>query len=225
MSTVAIFDTGDPEQLSEGLEAAVRALRAGELVVLPTDTVYGVAADAFEASSVARLLEAKGRGREMPPPVLISAATTLDALAVGVPDWVRALVEEYWPGALTLVCRQQPSLTWDLGDTLGTVAVRMPRHDVALELLSRSGPTAVTSANLSGQPAATTIEEAHQMLGDSVSVYLDAGPAPDDVQASTILDCTGDTPFVLREGALPLAELRTFLAGAGVSLEVDRPGA
>lgn len=223
-SVGTIYDTSDPEQLERGLEAAARALRDGELIVLPTDTVYGVGADAFEASSVAGLLAAKGRGREMPPPVLISAATTIDALALGLPQWARSLVEEYWPGPLTLVCHQQPSLTWDLGETKGTVAMRMPDHEVALELLSRVGPTAVSSANTTGRPAATTAAEAAGMLGEHVSVILDAGPAGGG-PASTILNCTTDRPFVLREGAIPTGELRTFLAGLDVELETDRPGA
>lgn len=223
-SVGTIFDVSDPEQRDEGLDAAITALRNGDLVVLPTDTVYGVAADAFQASAVAALLAAKGRGRQMPPPVLISAATTIDALALGLPDWVRALVEEYWPGPLTVVCHQQPSLTWDLGETRGTVAVRMPDHPVALDLLERVGPTAVSSANVSGQPAATTAAEAADMLGGHVSVILDAGPAPGG-EASTILNCTGERPFVLRQGAIPVEELRVFLAGAGTELEVDDPGA
>src|SRR5690606_16341357 len=138
--------------------------------------------------------------------------------------WVRALVEEYWPGPLTLVCTQQPSLTWDLGETKGTVAVRMPDHPVAMELLSRVGPTAVSSANTTGLPAATTAAESVAMLGESVSVSQDAGPAGDG-PPSTILNCTAERPFVLREGALPLGELQTFLAGLDVELEVDRPGA
>lgn len=217
MSTVATtYDARDPEQLQAGLEAAVLAVRAGHLVVLPTDTVYGLAADAFEPRAVAGLLAAKGRGREMPPPVLISDAGTIDALALEVPRWARALVERYWPGALTVVCHQQPSLTWDLGETRGTVAIRMPDHEAARELLSRSGPLAVSSANLTGRPAATTAEEAADMLGEEVEVILDAGPAPGGV-ASTILDCTGAHPYLLREGAIGTGELRDFLA----SLEDD----
>ncbi len=213
MSNVATtYDASNPEQLQAGLEAAVLAVRAGNLVVLPTDTVYGVAADAFEPRAVARLLAAKGRGREMPPPVLISDAGTIDALALEVPTWARALVENYWPGALTVVCHQQPSLTWDLGETRGTVAIRMPDHEVALELLSRSGPLAVSSANLTGRPAATTAGEAADMLGEEVAVILDAGAATGGV-ASTILDCTGASPYLLREGAIAAIELRQFLAG------------
>ena len=153
-------------------------MQRGQLVVLPTDTVYGIGADAFDPDAVKRLLDAKGRGREMPPPVLVSAPTTLDALAVGVPSYARALIAELWPGPLTLVCRQQPSLQWDLGDTRGTVAVRMPDHEVALELLARTGPLAVSSANRTGRPAATDADAAEEMLGTSVAVILDAGPTP-----------------------------------------------
>jgi tRNA threonylcarbamoyl adenosine modification protein (Sua5/YciO/YrdC/YwlC family) len=186
-------------------------------VVLPTDTVYGIGADAFSPEAVQRLLEAKGRGREMPPPVLVSSTGTLEALTTGVPGWVHALVEAYWPGPLTLVCRQQASLRWDLGDTRGTVAVRMPHDEVALALLDRTGPLAVTSANLTGLPAATDADGAEAMLGDAVSVVLDGGPTTSDL-ASTILDCTAEQPRVLRAGALEPAELRTFLAGHGVAL-------
>jgi tRNA threonylcarbamoyl adenosine modification protein (Sua5/YciO/YrdC/YwlC family) len=194
-------------------------------VVFPTDTVYGIGADAFDPASVRRLLGAKGRGRDMPPPVLVSAATTLDALAVGVPSYARALIEELWPGPLTIVCRQQPSLQWDLGDTRGTVAVRMPDHPVALELLARTGPLAVSSANLTGKAAATDADEADAMLGDAVEVLLDGGPTPGSV-ASTIVDATGDTARVLRLGAVPVERLNEVLEPLGVAIEDgagDRP--
>lgn len=203
---------------ADAIEAATLAVRRGELVVLPTDTVYGLGADAFDADAVAALLRAKGRGRDMPPPVLVSAPTTIDALAVGLPAWARALVEEFWPGPLTLVCRQQASLRWDLGDARGTVAVRMPDHDVALEVLERTGPMAVSSANLTGRPAARDAEEAEDMLGDRVAVVLDAGPAPGG-EASTIVDATGERPRVLRWGALPAARLAEVLAPLGVDLQ------
>lgn len=214
------FRTADPDQLEEGLSAAVAAIRSGELVVMPTDTVYGVAADAFDPPAVSRLLAAKGRGREMPPPVLVSAVATLDALASGLPDWVRTLVQRYWPGALTVVVHEQGSLQWDLGDTRGTVAVRMPHDPVALALLERTGPLAVSSANISGRPAATEASQAEEMLGDAVAVILDGGPTRGDL-ASTILDCTGPRPRVLREGALSTAELAAVLDAAGVELEED----
>lgn len=209
------YPTSTPEELEAALAAATVAVRQGKLVVLPTDTVYGVGADAFEAAAVRRLLAAKGRGREMPPPVLISAAITADALARSLPDSARALMERFWPGPLTLVATQQPSLSWDLGETRGTVAIRMPDHPVALALLERTGPMAVTSANLTGRPAATDVSEAERMLGESVEAYLDGGPSTGG-QASTILDVTGETPRVLRRGALTVDELDEALADLGV---------
>ena len=205
------FDLAVDAERETGLEEAARSIQRGRLVVLPTDTVYGVGCDAFNPQAVQRLLDAKGRGREMPPPVLVSAKTTLEALAVGIPDWARALVDELWPGPLTLVFRQQASLQWDLGETRGTVAVRMPDHDVALELLARTGPLAVSSANLSGQPAATDADEAERMLGDTVRVLLDGGPTPGAV-ASTIVDCTGQQGRLLRGGVIPLATLNEVVA-------------
>jgi L-threonylcarbamoyladenylate synthase len=207
----------DDEAREQGIEAAALAVRRGELVVLPTDTVYGVAADAFDPAAVRRLLAAKGRGRDMPPPVLVSAATTLDALATGVPGYARVLVDHFWPGPLTLVCTQQTSLQWDLGDTRGTVAVRMPDHPVTLEVLERTGPLAVSSANLTGHPAALEAAQAEEMLGDAVSAVLDAGRSPGDVP-STIVDVTGSQGRVLRPGALSLADLNAVLEPLGATL-------
>ncbi|WP_369069970.1 L-threonylcarbamoyladenylate synthase [Kineococcus terrestris] len=197
----------EPASRERGLAAAHSAVQRGEVVVLPTDTVYGIGADAFSPSAVQKLLDAKGRGRSMPPPVLVPEVRTIDGLATGVPFAVRELVDAFWPGALTVVCRAQPSLTWDLGDTGGTVALRMPLHPVALELLRRTGPMAVSSANLSGQPAATTVEEAVEQLGSSVRVYLDGGPSPKG-SPSTIVDASDGTLRVLRLGALSEEELR-----------------
>ncbi len=211
------FRTDDPDEREAGIADAARAVQRGRLVVLPTDTVYGVGADAFDAEAVRRLLAAKGRGREMPPPVLVSAATTLDALAVGIPDYARALVDELWPGPLTLVCRQQPSLQWDLGDTRGTVAVRMPDHEVALELLSRTGPLAVSSANRTGMPAATDADQAEAMLGGAVEVIVDGGPTP-GAEPSTIVDVTGPRGRLLRRGALSLERLDGVLAALGATI-------
>jgi L-threonylcarbamoyladenylate synthase len=211
------FDMADEDARERGLTAAARAVQRGELVVLPTDTVYGVGADAFDPAAVRRLLAAKGRGREMPPPVLVSAATTLDALAVKVPAYARALVDELWPGPLTLVCTQQPSLQWDLGDTRGTVAVRMPDHEVALALLERTGPLAVSSANRTGMPAAADVDQAEEMLGESVAAFLDAGPTTGPLP-STIVDVTGPTGRVLRLGALSLERLTEVVEPVGASI-------
>jgi L-threonylcarbamoyladenylate synthase len=223
-----IFDCRDEAQLLAGMRQARQAIAKGELVVLPTDTVYGVAADAFDARAVMRLLEAKGRGRQSPPPVLVAGLTTLRALVAEVPEPVERLVEEFWPGGLTIVLPSQPSLTWDLGETQGTVAVRMPAHRIALELLEETGPLAVSSANLTGKAAAVMADDAQAMLGDSVAVYLDAG-ASDTGIASTIVDATslvgGAEPIVrvLREGAVDRAKLRTVL-GDLLEPDPEEPG-
>ncbi len=207
MSTV--YDVTDGPGRAEGLHHATDAIRRGELVAVPTDTVYGLAADAFSPDAVAALLAAKGRGRSMPPPVLVGAPATLDGIADAVPQAARDLVERFWPGPLTLVLLAQPSLTWDLGETHGTVAVRMPADDVAVELLTITGPLAVSSANLSGRTAAATAAEARAQLGDSVSCYLDDGrEAAATPVASTIVDATRPRLRVLRQGSLSLAELR-----------------
>jgi len=211
------YPVGDPDEREAAVEAATLAVRRGSLIVLPTDTVYGIGADAFDPAAVRKLLRAKGRGRDMPPPVLVSSATTLDALAVDVPDWARALVDEFWPGPLTLVCTQQSSLQWDLGDTRGTVAVRMPDHAVAIEILERTGPLAVSSANLTGRPAATDADQAEEMLGRSVMVVVDDGPTPGETP-STIVDITGKQARILRPGALSFDDLNKVLEPLGVAL-------
>ncbi|MEY8039445.1 L-threonylcarbamoyladenylate synthase [Saccharopolyspora cebuensis] len=213
MSTV--YDCSRPESRASGLSAAANTVRAGGLVVLPTDTVYGIGADAFDSNAVAALLAAKGRGRDMPVPVLVGSWSTLEGLVMSVPRSARALIEAFWPGGLSIVLPQAPSLSWDLGNTRGTVNLRMPLHPVALELLREVGPMAVSSANRSGLPAAATAGEAEEQLGDSVSIYLDAGPSGEPV-ASTIVDLTQGQPRVLREGAVPLAELSEVL---GVEVE------
>ena len=215
--TAERYPTGTAEERETAIEAAGIAIKRGELIVLPTDTVYGVAADAFDPAAVSALLKAKGRGREMPPPVLVSAATTIDALAVKVPDYARTLVEEFWPGPLTLVCHQQTSLQWDLGDTRGTVAIRMPDHEIARELLERTGPLAVSSANATGLPAATEADAAERMLGDHVAVIVDAGESPGG-EASTIIDVTGERGRVLRRGALSVERLNSVLEPTGATL-------
>ena len=194
---MAIYDCSVDAALLTGMRLARAAIGRGELVVIPTDTVYGVAADAFNPAAVTRLLDAKGRGRTSPPPVLIPGVETLDALADTVPDEVRALVAEFWPGGLTVILPARDSLAWDLGETRGTVALRVPSNRVVLELLAETGPLAVSSANLTGQPAAMTAPEAEGMLGDSVAVYLDDGTAGtgyegfDAGTGSTIVDATG----------------------------------
>lgn len=198
-------------------------MRRGELVVLPTDTVYGLGADAFASAAVARLLAAKRRGRDMPVPVLVGSPRTLPGIASGLTKEANALVEAFWPGALTIVVTHQPSLRWDLGDAGGTVAVRMPLHPVAIELLTETGPMAVSSANRSGQPPATTCDEAYDQLGSDVSVYLDGGPSGGPVP-STIVDLTADPPRVLRTGAISAEALREVVPDLSDGLPTDASG-
>ncbi|WP_028930954.1 L-threonylcarbamoyladenylate synthase [Pseudonocardia asaccharolytica] len=210
------FDCADPDARADGLAAAARAVRAGQLVVLPTDTVYGLGCDAFSAPAVRSLLAAKNRGPDMPVPVLVGSWSTIDGLVVGVPDAARSLIEAFWPGGLSLVLSHAPSLSWDLGMTKGTVMLRMPLHPVALELLRDVGPMAVSSANTSGAPPAADAAEAAAQLGDQVTVYLDGGPSGTPV-ASTIVDLTADEPRILREGAVPSAEISEVLGREIVS--------
>ena len=214
------YATSTETERDIALNAASLAVQRSQLIVMPTDTVYGIAADAFDIKAVRDLLAAKGRGREMPPPVLVSAATTIDAIAVDVPDYARVLIDKFWPGPLTLVCKQQASLRWDLGDSRGTVAVRMPDHPIALDLLERTGPLAVSSANLTGMPAATDADEAEDMLGEKVALVLDAGPTAGS-EASTIVDVTTSPGRVLRRGALGLGELNAVLEPLGATLTDD----
>ncbi|WP_431792640.1 L-threonylcarbamoyladenylate synthase [Microbacterium paraoxydans] len=215
-----IFDCSDEAQLLAGMRNARQAIGRGDLIVIPTDTVYGVAADAFSPPAVQRLLDAKGRGRNQPPPVLVGTKETLTALAEAVPEPVQRLVEAFWPGGLTIVLPAQPSLVWDLGETQGTVAVRMPEGRVVLELLAETGPLAVSSANLTGKAAAISALDAEKMLGDSVAVYLDDGMSRNGV-ASTIIDATSlvrrgpdaeeGVVRILRDGVVTREQLREVL--------------
>ena len=205
-----ILDCHDPETRETALTAAHQALEAGECVVLPTDTVYGIGADAFSPHAVTVLLAAKGRNRTMPPPVLIGRMAVMDALATEIPEEAQTLAEAFWPGGLTLILQAQPSLAWDLGETRGTVALRMPADDLALDLLGRTGPLAVSSANRTGLEAATTAEQAKDMLGEAVALYLADGDRSSS-RPSTIVDCTVSPAKVVRDGAITLQELRAVV--------------
>jgi tRNA threonylcarbamoyl adenosine modification protein (Sua5/YciO/YrdC/YwlC family) len=205
-----LYDCSDPDARAAGLDAATAAIGNGELVLMPTDTVYGVAADAFTPEAVTRLLAAKNRGRAMPVPVLIGEASTLAGLVADVPEVASRLAEEFWPGGLTLVLEHAPSLAWDLGDAEGTVAVRLPDDEIARDLLRRTGPLAVSSANRSGRPAATDAAAAVGQLGQRAAVVLDGGPRAGSA-ASTIVDCTAPTPRVLRVGAVDVDRLRAVV--------------
>ncbi|MFK0224816.1 L-threonylcarbamoyladenylate synthase [Streptomyces sp. NPDC090303] len=204
------FDCADAAERSAGIEAAVAALGEGRLVVLPTDTVYGIGADAFDPRAVAGLLAAKGRGRHKPSPVLVGSKEALDDLVAELPKTAEDLIGAFWPGGLTLVLRHRPSLAWDLGETGGTVAVRMPDHALALDLLASAGPMAVSSANLTDRPSPEDCDAALGMLGDSVAVYLDGGRTAWPL-SSSIVDLTGDVPVLVREGVLSAEVLRTVV--------------
>ncbi|MBO1266916.1 L-threonylcarbamoyladenylate synthase [Arthrobacter cavernae] len=210
------YNCTSEELRAQGLEHAQRAISEKKCIVMPTDTVYGIAADAFSPLAVTLLLASKGRSRQMPPPVLIPRINALDGLATDVPADARALAEAFWPGGLTLILHAQPSLDWDLGETKGTVALRMPDDDVALELLALTGPLAVSSANRTGQPAAQTASEARVQLAESVEVYLEGGFRPlegTESVPSTIVDATSRPFRVVREGAVSLERLREVVPG------------
>ncbi|MFC5929077.1 threonylcarbamoyl-AMP synthase [Cryobacterium melibiosiphilum] len=223
-----IYDCSVDTEYAAGKRLALSAIGRGALIVIPTDTVYGIAADAFSPEAVQKLLDAKGRDRTSPPPVLIPRITALDALAESVPQPIRDLVAEFWPGGLTVILHAQPSLVWDLGETRGTVALRMPSNPIALDLLSETGPLAVSSANRSGLPAAIDAEGAEDMLGTSVAVYLDGGVAglgyepigerPGDT-SSTIVDATGfdtngGTVAIVRSGVISRAAIAAIIGDA-----------
>ena len=214
----------DPQTWGPSLDAAVHALSRGEVIVLPTDTVYGVGADAFQPDAVARLLAAKGRGKHMPPPVLIPSVATVDGLGRDVSAPARALMDAFWPGPLTVIVWAQLSLAWDLGDTHGTVALRVPDHPAALALLTRTGPLAVTSANRTGEPAATSVEAAQAQLGNAVSLYLDGGDSPLGV-ASTIIDATGAGLSLVREGGISRAQLEAVVGAEAFATPAEVTGA
>ena len=228
MSTTSYNCTNDAQR-AEGLAHAQKAIAAKQVIVMPTDTVYGIAADAFSAQAVATLLAAKGRGRNMPPPVLIPRIGTMEGLAVDISDDARKLAEKYWPGPLTLIFHAQPTLTWDLGETHGSVALRVPDDQLALDLLTITGPLAVSSANRSGQPAAQSASEARSQLAESVEVYLEGGMRPiegSEPVPSTIVDATGLRLRVVREGAISLEEIKKMIPsvlGADVEPEVWEP--
>lgn len=207
----AIVDvTGEGRE--EAIADAADALRAGELVVLPTDTVYGIAADAFSTIGTASIFAAKKRQRSVPLPIMVRGPKQLIGITRQVPVAAERLMAAYWPGELTIVIASEPNLRWDLGDDQGTVAVRMPLDDVTLAVIRAVGPLALTSANISGQPPATTVEEAQEQFGDAVRYYLDDGPRASSLP-STIVDLTRSSPHILRTGSLDAAEVLAVARG------------
>ncbi|HEY3501462.1 MAG TPA: L-threonylcarbamoyladenylate synthase [Actinocatenispora sp.] len=207
---MTLFDCRTADGRAAGLAAAVDTIRSGGLIVLPTDTVYGIGADAFVPAAVRDLLAAKGRGRHMPPPVLVGDVDQLAELAPAAPPVAAELAAAYWPGGLTVIVPHAPGLTWDLGDTDGTVGVRMPADALAVDLLRRTGPLAVSSANLTGTAPAETAADAVRAFGTTVTTYLETGPCPGGVP-STVVSLVGDRPRLVRAGAVPADRLRTLL--------------
>ncbi len=203
---------------TRGIAEAVNALRRGELVVLPTDTVYGLAGDAFTPAAITALNAAKGRGAQLPAPVLVGSRRAAQALVEDLGTYGADLIDEFWPGAVTLVCRANPNLVWDLGEAKGTVALRMPLHEIALEVLKETGPLAVTGAYPSGGAPAMTVDEAEDYFGDQVAVYLDGGRSH-SAAGSSIVDLTGALPKLLRAGTVAEEKIRSV---TGVLLK-DEP--
>ncbi|MGH2718737.1 MAG: L-threonylcarbamoyladenylate synthase [Actinomycetota bacterium] len=203
-----ILPAGDPASLDQ----AARALEQGQLVVLPTDTVYGLAARPDRPEALSAIFQAKGRPGGLALPVL--AGSIEDAAALGVlTEEARALAEAFWPGALTLVVDRQPGFGAALGGDGVTVGLRMPADASALALLRRAGPLATTSANRSGELTPGTAEGVAAVFGNQVAVYLDGGPAPAGEAAtpSTVLGLTGGSLKILREGALPASAVLAVL--------------
>ncbi len=180
-------------------------MAGGRLVVIPTDTVYGVSARPDVPGATDRLFRAKQRSRDLTLPVLVADLAAAERLAV-VDDRARTVADRFWPGALTLVLRRsEASRGWELGEERDTIGIRVPDHGVALALLRRTGPLAVTSANRSGEPTPSGCDGVRAMLGDAISVYLCAGRASG--RSSTVLDVTGPQPRVLRTGGIAEAQI------------------
>ena len=218
-----IYNCADAAEREEGMAFAVKAAKSGRLVVMPTDTLYGLGCDAFDNDAVASLLATKHRGPDMPVPVLVGSWDTVKGLVASLDDTAQTLIEAFWPGGLSIVVPLAPSLPWNLGDTRGTVMLRMPLHPIAIELLREVGPMAVSSANISGQTPPTTAIAAKQQLGKAVTVYLDGGEA-EVGKPSTIIDLSGSRPYLLREGALSAEQIGEVIGVSAESLRT-RPSA
>lgn len=200
----------DPPQ-AEAVEMAVQALAAGQVVALPTDTVYGLAADPFAAGAGDRLFAVKRRPSHVEVPVLVADEQQALELVSAVPAAARALMRRFWPGALTIVLPRRADVVLHLGAGADTVGLRCPAHPAPLALCAAFGPLATTSANLHGQPTLTTAQAVVTAFGDQVPVVLDGGPCFGS--PSTVVDCTTQDPCLLRPGRVPWEEVTATLAG------------
>ncbi len=206
---MAVYSCGNTEAQMSAIARAKEAIGRGEVICIPTDTVYGIGVDPFNRQAIDSLLAAKSRTRAMPPPVLVPDIATAWELTTDISPVAQQLLEHFWPGALTCIFPARDTLGWDLGETKGTVALRMPKHKFTLDLLAQTGPLAVTSANITGKPPAMSVEAAYEQLGENVSVYLDAGITKNDVP-STILQFSADSPdsaTLIRAGALSVTDI------------------
>lgn len=206
---------GDSGILSPGeKQALLDATAGGELIVIPTDTIYGIGADPHSRFAVSRLLGAKGRDQTMPPPVLGAYVEELLSMAkfssAAQEQRVATLVEAFWPGPLTMVVHAGVEPGWDTDSVGGTIALRMPDCAEALAVLKITGPLAVTSANRTGMPPARSVDEARQYFGEEVAVYVDGGVST-GTAVSTILDCTGEDLRVIRLGAVSREQISSIL--------------
>jgi L-threonylcarbamoyladenylate synthase len=200
------------------LAQAAAAVRAGELVVFPTDTVYGIGTRPDDAAATARLFDAKHRPRELELPVLAASLSEVRTLAV-LDDDAERLAAACWPGGLTLVLRRTAmSAAWDLGGDVETVGVRIPRHPLARSLLAAAGPLAVTSANRSGQPTASTCDDLEAVFGDTVRFYLCQDDPPVGVP-STVMDLAHGPARLLRAGAVAPEVIARLLSAEGPLLD------
>ena len=202
-----------PASDPQAIPRAWAVLQRGGLVAIPTDTVYGVAADAFSPAGIDRLYEAKGRDAAKAIPVLLGELEQLSRVAAALPPYAYRLARAFWPGALTLVVASHPSLPPNLSPA-PTVGVRMPDHPLALALLRRAGPLATTSANLSGGPNPLTAQDVLAQLDGRIELVLDGGACPGGVP-STVVDATRNELSILRQGPITLAMLQQTLEADG----------
>ncbi len=191
------------------LVRALETLQAGGVVAFPTDTVYGIGADPFNQDAVAKLYTAKGRPADKAIPILIGKPEDLSMVAHGVKPWVEKLLSAFWPGALTVVLEKRSEVPKIVSST-ETIGVRIPDHPVAIQLLRASGPLAVTSANPSGAPEASSAEEVVEGLNGLVELVVDGGVTPGG-RPSTVLDCSSYPPEVLREGPIIYDQIFSLL--------------
>ncbi len=198
MSEAEVLKIDHPEVF----DRAISILNSGGLIALPTDTVYGLAVDPWNGEALSKLFKVKSRSELKSIPVLLRGEAAINEVSADVPVRVRAIAEKFWPGPLTIVVRRKSELPSEISATY-TIGVRAPDHEFALELLKMHGPIAATSANLSGQPAATTAEQVVSSLSGMIDLIVDGGESAGGV-SSTVVDFTANTPELLREGPISL---------------------